>query len=323
MTCLTKKIESQLPQALVKEIASESSRVVPQEYQILTAELKLQFGSSLSGVILYGSCLRDDDLDNQIIDLYVIVDNYKNAYKEKHLTYLNTVLPPNVFYLEVESRNKKIRTKYSVISMKDFENGILSWFHSYLWARFAQPVRILYARDEEQKTKLHAILACSVLTFLRTTIPILGPCIVDTEKIWINGLTFAYAAELRPERDNRAKQITYLNMGDYIRLTSYSIPALDDLLVLESRGNYRCLSDKTRKQQALRNWRIRRFQGRILSILRLLKATITFRDCVNYAAWKVKRHTGVAINVTPEMRRHPVLKGSAVLWHLVRRGILR
>jgi hypothetical protein len=323
VTNITKAIESQLPPALVAEIAAESTRIVAPEYGVLTAALSAKFGAAIDGIILYGSCLRSNDFENKIIDLYVIVDNYRHAYREKYLSILNGLLPPSVFYLESKHQDTIIRAKYSVISMKDFESGVLSWFHSYLWARFAQPVRILFTRDAACKKRLDVILACSVLSFLRASLPLLGQCTADAEKIWINALSYAYTAELRPERENRAKQLTYLNMGDYTRLTSYAAPALADLITPEPRGYYRCLADEGSRRQALRNWRLRRWQGRILSVLRLIKATFTFRDCINYAAWKIQRHTGVSITVTPAMQRHPVLKGSTLLWQLVRRGIIR
>ena len=323
MTGITKDIETPLPPALVAEIAAEGSRIVAPEYDILAAELTAKFGQAIDAIILYGSCLRSNEFENKVIDLYIIVDNYGSAYRERHLAFLNSFLPPNVFYLEVKDRDNIIRAKYSVISMEDFEKGVLTWFHSYIWARFAQPVRILFTRDEGVKRHLHQLLSCSVLKFLRVSIPLLGQCITDAERIWINALTYAYSAELRPERENRAKQLTYLNMGDYNRLTSYAAPALIDLITPEPRGYYKCLSDAGSRRQAQRNWRLRHWQGRILSILRLVKATFTFRDCIDYAAWKIQRHTGVSITVTPEMQRHPVLKGSALLWQLMRRGILR
>lgn len=323
MTKIIKVPGTDLPPALVGEIAAESSRIVAPEYGTLTAALISKFGEAIDGIILYGSCLRSNEFENKIIDLYLIVDNYRHAYKEKHLSFLNGFLPPNVFYIEITHGDKIIRAKYSVISMQDFTTGILSWFHSYLWARFAQPVRILFTRNDNCRTRLHDILACSVLNFLRVSLPLLEQGTVDAEKIWINALTYAYTAELRPERENRAKQLTYLNMGDYTRLTSYAAPALADLISPEPRGYYRVLYDTGRRRHALRQWRLRRWQGRVLSVLRLIKATFTFRDCINYAAWKIQRHTGVSIKVTPEMQRHPVLMGSTVLWQLVRRGILR
>ena len=88
-------------------------------------------------------------------------------------------------------------------------------------------------------------------------------------------------------------------------------------------GNYRCLADAVEQRRSLWRWRLRRWQGRILSVLRLTKAAFTFRDCVNYAAWKIERHTGVRVEVTPMLRRHPVLWGYKVFWQLLRRGVLR
>jgi hypothetical protein len=71
------------------------------------------------------------------------------------------------------------------------------------------------------------------------------------------------------------------------------------------------------------HWRLRRWQGKILTVLRLAKAAFTFQDSINYAAWKIERHTGVRVEVTPMLRRHPVLWGFKVSWRLLRRGVLR
>ena len=35
-------------------------------------------------------------------------------------------------------------------------------------------------------------------------------------------------------------------------------------------------------------------------MLRLTKAAFTFNDSINYAAWKIERHTGVRVEVTPD-----------------------
>jgi hypothetical protein len=56
--------------------------------------------------------------------------------------------------------------------------------------------------------------------------------------------------------------------------------------------------------------------------LRLSKAAFTFRDCVDYAAWKIERHTGIRIEVTPTLQRHPILFSFRVLWQLIKRDVL-
>jgi len=70
-------------------------------------------------------------------------------------------------------------------------------------------------------------------------------------------------------------------------------------------------------------WFVRRLQGKLLSLLRLMKATFTFQGGIDYIAWKLERHTGVAIEVTPKMRRHPLLYSWGLLWRLYRRKVFR
>jgi hypothetical protein len=315
--------------ALASTVSSIASRPVSADFSIFIEELKLRFDSSLDAILLYGSCLRSHEIGDGVVDFYTVVDDYSNAYEEHYLRYFNTWLPPNVFYLEVSAQKKIFRAKYAVISMTEFEKGNQCWFHSYLWARFAQPVRLLYARDEIIQQRIYNSLAHAVVAFLRPTIKAMGSCVVTAEEIWVKGLTLTYAAELRPERESRARQLTDLNLDEYRRLTECALPLLVGILEKLPQEHqiqgikYRCLADDSERRRSLRRWQLRRWQGRVLSVLRLAKATFTFRDCIDYAAWKIERHTGVSIEITPRLRRHPVLFGCKVFWKLFRRGVLR
>jgi hypothetical protein len=313
----------QLPDSLILEMASMSAREVPADFSVLVDELIARFGGALDAVILYGSCLRSQDAADGVVDFYVVVDDYSHAYPEHYLRHLNAWLAPNVFYLEASDQEKKFRAKYAVVSMADFEQGTRDWFHPYLWARFAQPTRLMHVRDDVTRHRIHHALAHAVVTFLGSTIPTLGSCTVTAEEIWTKGLSLTYAAELRAERETRARQLTQLNLDDYTRLTAQAMPMLIKKIEAMQDGSYRCLADESEQQRSLRNWRLRRWQGRILSVLRLTKAAFTFRDCVSYAAWKIERHTGVHVEITPMLRRHPVLWGYKVFWQLLRRGVLR
>jgi hypothetical protein len=315
--------EQQLPDDLISEMASLSSKAVSGDFIFLTEALKSRFGSSLEAILLYGSCLRSQEIGDGVADFYVIVNSYSNAYPERYLRYFNAWLPPNVFYLEVANREKKFRAKYAVVSMADFEQGTRHWFHPYLWARFAQPSRLLYARDEVIRQHIHQALGHAVVKFLKSSLPVLGPSVVNAEAIWINGLTHTYAAELRPERAERARQLVQLNLDDYILLTRRAMPALAGMTEVLTDGNYQCLAGASERQHSLRHWRLRRWQGKVLSVLRLTKAAFTFNDSISYAAWKIERHTGVRVAVTPMLRRHPVLWGLKVSWKLLRRGVMR
>lgn len=312
-----------LPPELVAMVASQSGSPVSKDFTILAEALIARFGSSLEAIILYGSCLHSCNLDEGIADLYVVVDNYRNAYSERHLALLNACLAPNVFYLEIANPEKTLRAKYAVISMADFHQGTCNWFHPYIWARFAQPSRLLYVRNEASRQRIHEALAYAVVTFLKSSAAALGTCEVTVEKIWASGLMLTYAAELRPEQETRARYLVQRNLENYTHLTSAAIPALTTMLKPLPNGAYQCLVSNTERRRAQRRWRIRRWQGRILSILRLTKATITFRNCLDYAAWKIERHTGIQVEITPMLRRHPVLWGYKIMWQLIRRGVLR
>ena len=111
----------------------------------LLGALQHRFGDGLQGVILYGSCLRSGDLTEGLVDLYALVDPTPRAEPRRWLRLAGRVLPPNVYYLEAPVDGGTVRCKYAVLSLAQFERGTARWFQSYLWGRFAQPVRVVWA----------------------------------------------------------------------------------------------------------------------------------------------------------------------------------
>lgn len=317
----------QLSPDLISAMASLSAMPVHADFPIFIDALKERFGTALDAILLYGSCLRAQQIADGVADFYVIVDSYSHAYQQQRLRLFNKWLPPNVFYLEVtrteNGQTNTFRAKYAVLSMADFEQGNRDWFHSYLWARFAQPVRLLYARGETERCRIHVSLAQAVLKFLQSTIPVSGTCITDVETLWTRGLSLTYAAELRPERETRARLLAQLNLDDFTRLTWLALPAMEGRLALLAENQYQCHYSDREKRRASWHWQLRRWQGRVLSVLRLTKALFTFNNALDYAAWKIERHTGVHVEITPALRRHPVLWGCKVFGELVRRGVVR
>ena len=223
--------DQQLPDDLVSEMASLSSKAVSADFLVLAEALKSRFGSSLEAVLLYGSCLRSHEIGDGVADFYVVVNSYGKAYPERYLALLQCLAATKcVLSGSRKPCEKKFRAKYAVVSMADFEQGTRHWFHPYLWARFAQPSRLLYARDEVIRKRIHQALAHAVVKFLKSSLPMLGSSVVNAEAIWINGLTQTYAAELRPERAERARQLVQLNLDDYALLTRRAAPALAGML---------------------------------------------------------------------------------------------
>lgn len=308
---------------LLAEVAWQSSRSTPAVLGALVRRLHERFGEGLDAVLLYGSCLHSGDPADGIVDLYALVRDYRAAYSSRFHRWFNEVLPPNVFYVEVAEGGAMLRAKYAVLSLEDFAEGATSWFHSYVWARFAQPCRILWTRDAATAASVHRTLAGAARTFLANVLPTLAGEEVGAEAIWARGLALTYASELRPEREERVRWLVERNLSDYARLTSAAAPTLPRAVEVLEGGRYRARATDAERSVCLRRWRRRRWQGKALSVLRLGKSVFTFAGAADYVAWKVRRHTGVAIEVTPFMRRHPLLVAPWMLLRLLRRGVVR
>lgn len=172
-----------IPSLLITEIGRQSERKASEPVGALIDEILARYGDAACAILFYGSCLRTgDDLDG-LVDLYLLVDSYRSAYGRCIPSFLNALLPPNVYYLECKFEGRVVRTKYAVLSLEDFQKGTSPrWFHSYLWGRFCQPTALLYARNDQVARLVHEGFAQSVLTFVRRVLP--GSRPISTPKIY-------------------------------------------------------------------------------------------------------------------------------------------
>lgn len=307
-------------------LAEHAPLTFSSELLALRDALMERYCDAVDGMLFYGSNLRSGDALDGIVDLYLVVDDYRKAYGKTVPAVFNRILPPNVYYLEVQTDGHTVRAKYAVISMRDLERGTsMKWFHSYLWGRFSQPCGLLYSRDAETGIRVRKALAQALLTFLNRVLPVL-PEQLDSAVIWKQGLALSYQAELRAEKPDRAVHL-YDSWEDYYRdVTSLAMDTLPFDVKREQAASpvqYTVSIPQQIRTQARRGWLLRRLQGKLLSILRLMKASFTFQGGIDYAAWKLERHTGVPIEVTPNMRRHPLIYSWGLLWRLYRRGVFR
>ncbi|HET8701929.1 MAG TPA: hypothetical protein VFL97_09715 [Nitrococcus sp.] len=315
-----RRADPEPPAALIAEVALQSARPVAPALHQLCKQMVARFGAGVAGVIFYGSCLRSGQATVGLVDLYIIVDGYAAAYESRLLRWLNAALPPNVFYHEsADASGRMLRAKCAVLSLQDLELGTSRWFHSYLWGRFAQPVRLVYVRDEAARNRIEHALAAAVVTLLGRTLPCL-PERFDSAQCWQQALALSYTAELRPESPQRAVELVCHDRADYRRRTAAAV-GIPGIAPAEHEDWY---INQARTRFVPRwGWRVRRGQGRVLTVLRLMKAALTFENGVDYLLWKLERHTGVALELTPRQRRYPLLFGWGVLWRLLRQGSLR
>ena len=293
--------------------------------KLLTAEILRRHGSAVAAVLFYGSCLRRRTSDG-VLDLYVVVDGYRAAYRSRLLAWANAALPPNVFYLEVESEFGTLRSKYAVISMRDFERGARGGgLRSGIWARFSQPTLAVQIRDEAARQAVAGAVAEAVVTTVAEALPLLsasaGSVRFSARELWQNVLRETYSAELRPEDPETIPNIFQSDPERYERAARAALARLQRcgrLRFDEASGVIEGSLTQVRRGRS-----IRRALAKLVYFVQLLKSTATFGDWLPYALWKLERHTGTRIIPSERQRRHPFLLGWPLLFKVLWRRELR
>lgn len=289
--------------------------------------LSARFGEGLQAVILYGSCLRSTDLLDGLVDFYVLVESTPKAEPRLWLRLAGRILPPNVYYLETPVGAETVRCKYAVLSLRQFERGAgPHWFQSYLWGRFAQPVKPVWCPSTDVEHRLHAAFFRSGETLLRRALPALPPE-GSLDELWQGALALSYATELRAERQGRAAELAGHGRAFYAAMTQALLPRMGDVLRLETHADgsltYHGTVTARARRLAPALWALRRVQGKALSVARLIKGLFTFEGGLDYLAWKLSRHSGQVVEIPDKVRRRPLIHIWGFMRHLYRRGVFR
>ncbi|MEJ2164633.1 MAG: hypothetical protein P8X90_03820 [Desulfobacterales bacterium] len=316
----------EIPDQLINTVSRRTERTASPAVRALIDEILVRHGEAVQGILFYGSCLRSgDDLDG-LVDLYLLVEDYRKALKSRIQAFLNALLPPNVYYLEREFKGNIVRTKYAVLSLADFQKGTsLGWFHSYLWGRFCQPTVLVYARNDDVRQLVQKGFAQSVMAFIARVLPMV-PHEFTAQQLWHRGLALSYGAELRSEKADKLERLFDAAPDYYEEVTRLALNAMDypvEAVGDEVKVRYRLSISRARRLGGRLAWRLRSVEGKLLSILRLMKAALTFEGGVDYVLWKIERHTGIALDVEPRFKRLPMLAMGVLAWRLYRRGGFR
>jgi hypothetical protein len=276
----------------------------------LIESLTARYGASLEAVVLYGSFRRGDA--DALIDLYVFASDSGAGAHPWWQPLIGKLLAPNVYYLELADG---VRAKYALLSLEDFERHVRGDFHGYFWARFAQPCQWLWTTPESA-ARLASIQAQAVRRFIDEALG-LAPARPEAQALWVAGLRASYACELRAEDGGRAAELVGRDLDFYEAMTAAvgrerGWPEQDGQYGLPAPGRYGGL-----------RWAMRRVWGKLLSVLRLLKAAATFRGGFDYLLWKIHRHSGIYVEPTPRQRRYPLLFAWPLFWRLYRLGAFR
>ncbi|MCB2060114.1 MAG: hypothetical protein R3E09_03035 [Novosphingobium sp.] len=261
-------------------------------------------------VLFYGSNLRTGSLDG-VIDYYVLVP----GEAERGVW-------PRVSYREWTDAGMPLRAKVATVTLEKFREAASgALIDTTIWARFVQPSALVWQRDEAAGHAVAESLAAACQTAARLA-AIVGPDQGREEDYWSALFRATYSAEFRIESSGREQSILTLNAQHFEGLFPLALEAagieferIDDLFAPRIAAAERARIERW--------WRKRRMLGKPLNVLRLLRAASTFDGAARYAAWKVERHTGVKIALTPWRERHPILSAPAVLfslWRAQRKG---
>lgn len=295
--------------------------------QAAADDIRARFGDTVVAVLFYGSCLRLGDDDGKILDFYVIVDSYRRAYPGLGLALWNRLLPPNVFYAETPAAGGVVRSKYAVLSAPDLARRSASrTLDVTIWARLAQPVALAYARDGEARAVVARSLADATIAMVRAAAPVAGDGFT-ARQLWRQAFALTYGAELRSEGGDKPDELYRFHGERYDALTAAALQGAGfEVAAAGAPGpeqHYTLGIGWGRRAGARVAWTARAVEGKTLSILRLIKAAFTFDGGLSYLAWKISRHSGVEISLTPWQKRHPVLTGVMMFWRLRRKGAFR
>lgn len=258
-------------------------------------------------VLFYGSNLRTGSLEG-VLDFYVLLPG--TAEEE-------AAIWPTVSYHERPHGDIVLRAKVATMRLATFARaagGDLT--DTTIWARFVQPSALVWTADENAHDAVVDAIAAACTTAARLAAA-LGPESGTADDYWRTLFRATYEAEFRVEKSGRENDILSVNAAHFAGLLPLALEAGG---IPPRQDGERLSPDLPQWQRGviLKWWARRRRMGKPLNLLRLVKASTTFEGAARYAAWKIERHTGMPVEVTPFRERHPLLAAPGVLYDLWR-----
>lgn len=274
------------------------------------------------GVLFYGSALRQPDLDG-VLDFYIIVERLPDWPAGGWARTANRLLPPNVEYHERHVDGRMVRAKVAILTLEQFRHMTgRRTLDTTIWARFCQPVRLVWVRDAQAADATLGCLIRAVAMAARWAMA-LGPRRGTADEFWNALFSNTYGAELRVESSRkRPRAIVQGHEARYRALLAAAWRA-DGLPFVEHGDVLEPTVDAVWRKDMRDGWWLRRRMGQPLNIARLTKGAFTFAGGARYIAWKIKRHSGIDLPLSPFAERHPLICLPRLLWSLRQAGYFR
>lgn len=256
-------------------------------------------------VLFYGSNLRTGSLDG-VLDFYVLLPGPTESG-----------IWPRVSYHERDESGRTLRAKVATMTLATFAAAARGdLVDTTIWARFVQPSALAWQCDAAAGEAVVEAVGEAAKTAARFAVA-LGPAGGTAEDFWRALFRATYRAEFRVEKPGRENDILGVNRDHFAGLLPMALEA--DGIPSTLQGDVLRPDLAPARRDALRRaWGRRARLGKPYNLARLVRASTTFEGAARYAAWKIERHTGVAVPLTPWKERHPVLAAPGVLWKVWR-----
>jgi len=266
---------------------------------------RLACDAGAAAAFFYGSNLRTGSLEG-VLDFYLLMPG---PQQEK--------IWPRVSYHEWDHAGVTLRAKVAAMALSTFAEAAKGERHdTTIWARFVQPSALVWLADDKFRFEVTSAIESAACTAVRLAAA-LGPESGTAEEYWRALFQATYKAELRVEKPGREDSILSVNQGHFDGLLPLALSAQNITFDHEGAKLTPHMEPAERKK-ILRWWAARRRLGKPLNLLRLIKATTTFEGAARYGAWKLERHTGTVVELTPWREKHPLLAAPGVLFQLWR-----
>lgn len=297
MHALTARIETGLAAPVHAEVAAFGKALAKQ--------------AGARAVLFYGSNLRTGALEG-VLDFYVLLPGPQR----------DKIWPRVSYHERAASDGETLRAKVATMSLERFAQACAGErTDTTIWARFVQPSGLVWARDDTAKTEVVTAIASAAQTAAKLAAA-LGPDSGEAQDFWRALFRATYQAEFRMEKPGREDSILSVNEAHFDGLFPLALEAAGIATSIDAGIGCGALAPAmtaSQRAQILQWWGRRQRMGKPLNILRLVKASTTFDGAARYAAWKIERHTGVPVNVTPFREKHPLLSAPSVLFDVWRK----
>ena len=287
--------------SLAARLGAALERPIDSAVTAFAAQLGEEAGAA--AVLFYGSNLRTGSLEG-LLDFYILLP----GERERGIW-------PRVAYRERRHDGGMLRAKVATMTLAKFAAAAKGETRdTTIWARFVQPSALAWSRDEAARAAVQGAVAAAAVTAARLAAA-LGPPKGREEDYWRALFRATYRAELRVEPAGRENAILSVNQAHFdgllpLALVEAGVPFGQAGRTIEPK------LETDRRKATLRWWNARRRLGKLINLTRLARAMTTFEGGMRYAAWKVERHTGLSVKVTPLREKYPVIAAPGVLWLL-------